>query len=99
MFLPYVVALTFQRAFSASLSPLKHITEQHIDETFDLLRPTPRLCVNSSSYELEQYKSAVNKAIRDITAGKILELMKSASGLSMDAISHKICLAQPWTAG
>ena len=92
MFLPCVVTLTFQWSFSARLSPLKEITETHVNETFDLLGPTPRLCVDSSFYELEEYKNAVNEAIKNITADKIQKLMNDTSGLSMDKISHKICL-------
>jgi len=69
-----------------------NITEQHVSEIFDLLGPTPRLCVNSSSYELEEYKSAVNEDIADMTASEIQKLMRKTSGLSMSAISHKICL-------
>lgn len=69
-----------------------NITEQHVSEIFDLLGPTPRLCVNSSSYELEEYKSAVNEDIVDMTASEIQKLMRKTSGLSMSAISHKICL-------
>jgi hypothetical protein len=82
----------FQWACSANLSPLENITEIHVNETFDLLGPVPRLCVDSSSEELEEYKNAVNKTLSGITAVQIETLIKDTYALSMDAVSHKICL-------
>ncbi|KIM92389.1 hypothetical protein PILCRDRAFT_432 [Piloderma croceum F 1598] len=78
---------------AAHLSPLKNITETQVNETFDLLGPTPRLCFNSSSYELAEYQSAVNEVIEnevieEIAANQIRKLMKKVSWLSMDAVSH-----------
>lgn len=84
--------LIIQRMFSALQSPPEEITETHINDIFDQLGPIPRLCIDYSSNELEEYKTALYQAISDITAGKIEEMTKSASGLSMDAVSHKICL-------
>ena len=84
--------LTFQWAFSANLTPLGNITENHINETFDLLGPVPRLCIDSSSDELEEYKQAVNTVLADIEVKTIEKLIKDTSALSMDQVSHKICL-------
>jgi hypothetical protein len=84
--------LTFQWAFSANLSPLDNITEIYINETFDLLGPVPRLCIDFSSEELEEYKNEVRKALSGITVDQIETLIKDTSALSMDAVSHKIYL-------
>ena len=92
MFLPAQFTLTFQWAFSANLTPLENITENHINETFDLLGPVPRLCIDFSSDELEEYKQAVNMALSDITVKTIEKLIKDTSALSMDKVSHKLCL-------
>ena len=92
MFLPAQFTLTFQWAFSANLTPLENITENHINETFDLLGPVPRLCIDFSSDELEEYKQALNTALSDITVKTIEKLIKDTSALSMDKVSHKICL-------
>jgi hypothetical protein len=92
MFLSAQFMLTFQWAFSANLTPYANITEGHIDETFDLLGPVPRLCIDFLSYELEEYKDALNRAISCITEDKIEKLIKDTSALSMDAISDKIFL-------
>ena len=79
-------------AFSANLTPLENITENHINETFDLLGPVPRLCIDFSSDELEEYKQAVNAALLEITVKTIEKLIKDTSTLFMDKVSHRICL-------
>lgn len=92
MFLPARFTLTFRWVFSANLTPLENITENHVNETFDLLGPVPRLCIDYSPEELEEYKQAVNMALSDITVKTIERLIKDTSALSMDRVSHKICL-------
>jgi hypothetical protein len=92
MFLSAQFTLTFQWAFSANLTPFANITDDHIDKTFDLLGPVPRLCLEFSPYELEEYKDALNKTLLCITVEKFEKLIKDTSALSMDAVSHKICL-------
>jgi hypothetical protein len=92
MFLPAQFTLTFQWAFSANLKPTKHITEKHINETFDLLGPVPRLCIDFSPIQLEKYRRALNRTLSNITAKTIEKLIKNTAALSMDSVSHKICL-------
>src|SRR5258708_7980290 len=91
MFLPAQFTLTFQWTFSANLTIL-NISENHIDETFDLLGPIPRLCIDFVPQQLEEYKREIKKQLSDMTVEKIWKLVKDASMLSMDAFSHKICL-------
>ena len=79
-------------AFSANLTSFKNVTENHIDEIFDLLGPIPRLCIDSTSDELEQYKTTLNTELSKITVDKIEMIIRYASILSMDAVSRKICL-------
>ena len=60
-------------------------------EIFETLGPTPRLCIELASEpeRLQIYNDQLNDAISDITTGKLEELIKE---LTMDAVSHKICL-------
>jgi len=75
-FSPAQSTLTFQLAFSTHLSPLKTITETHVNKTLDRLGTIPHLCVNSSSYELTEYKSAMNKVVENIMVDEIQQLIK-----------------------
>jgi len=84
--------LTFQWVFSTNLTPLENITENHINKTFDLLGPVPRLCIDFSSDKLEEYKQAVNMVLLDIMVKTIEKLVKDTSALSMDKVLHKLCL-------
>jgi len=77
---------------AANLTPSANITEGHIDEIFDLLGPVPRLCIDFSSHELEEYKDDLNMALKSITVDEIEKMIKDTSSLTMDAVSHKICL-------
>ncbi|KAM6503293.1 hypothetical protein JOM56_000236 [Amanita muscaria] len=79
-----------QRA--ACLSPLEGITETHVDEIFDELGPVARLCLDKEPNELARYRIELQEAITNITADNIKKLVNAASGLTMDAVSHKICL-------
>ncbi|KIM90035.1 hypothetical protein PILCRDRAFT_812840 [Piloderma croceum F 1598] len=79
-----------QRA--ARLSPLETITETHVNETFDELGPVPRLCIDQTSDEQAEYRSALHQAISKITTDEIQKLTQNTSGLTMNAISQKICL-------
>ena len=92
MLLPCVVTPTCQWSFSAQLSLLENITEMHVNEIFDLFGPIPRLCVDSSSKDLEGYKKEVNEALLAMTVDQIEKLVINTAALSMDAVSHKICL-------
>jgi hypothetical protein len=84
--------LMSQLVLSANLTPLENFTEGHINETFDLLGPIPRLCIDFASDELDEYKKALNMALSDITVDEIEKLIKDTSALSMNPVSHKLCL-------
>ena len=96
MFLPakFTMTLTFQWAFSAKLSLLSswNFSEDHVDETFQLLGPVPRLCIDSSPEELVQYRRDVNRALSTVTMETIEKLFQDASALSLDIVSHELCL-------
>ncbi|KIL64118.1 hypothetical protein M378DRAFT_11689 [Amanita muscaria Koide BX008] len=85
-----------QRA--ARLSRLEGITETHVNEMFDQLGPVARLCIKWTSDQLAQYRNELHQAISKITADDIKKLTIEACGLTMDAVSDKICLLrrQKW---
>lgn len=89
--------LMFQWVFSANLALLKNITEGHINETFDLLGPVPRLCIEFTSEELDEYKAELDTALSSIRLDEIEKLIIDSSALSMNAVSHKICLLSGMT--
>jgi hypothetical protein len=66
-----------------------------IDEIFEELGPTARLCIEYAS-DPEQlqgcYKAQLDVAISNIMAGELEELIQKSTQLAMDAVSHKICL-------
>ena len=65
-----------------------------INEVYYQFGPTPRLCVDFfyKALQLRQYKSDVRKMVSNITLDKLERLFEDASSLTLDAISHKICL-------
>jgi hypothetical protein len=67
-----------------------------INETFDQLGPTPRLCLEVASEVngYHQYKTHLARVIEQITTAQIKQLFNEANDLSMDAISHYICLVR-----
>ncbi|KAM6503263.1 hypothetical protein JOM56_000206 [Amanita muscaria] len=84
--------ITQCRTFSARLSRLEGITETHVNEMFDQLGPVARLCIKWTSDPLAQYRNELHHAISKITADDIKKLTIEACGLTMDAVSDKICL-------
>jgi hypothetical protein len=83
-----------QEIFSAlTLSP-ESFDSTRINDTFDRLGPTARLCIEllSDLEDLEAYEHGVNEAISNVTSGQLEKLFRDALGLTMDVVSHKICL-------
>jgi hypothetical protein len=67
-----------------------------INEVFNQLDPTPRLCIQllSNVSELEEYEVALSKAVLNTTVGQLRRLFSKASELTMDAVSHQIWLVR-----
>ena len=65
-----------------------------VNEIFDQLGPTPRICIEllSVQQDLLQYEKDLQSAILAVTANQLDRLFKDAASLTMDALSHKICL-------
>ena len=63
-------------------------------EIFETLGPTPRLCIEYASEpeRLQVYKDQLNRAISGIITADLEELANDVSRLTMDTVSHKICL-------
>lgn len=81
--------------FSASmLLPDEPTRETRVNEVFDLLGPTPRLCIDYllNPDRLREYQDDLQKTILETTTSQLKSLFKDAAGLKMDAISHKLCL-------
>jgi hypothetical protein len=63
-------------------------------EIFETLGPTPRLCIELASEpeRLQVYKDQLNRVISGIIAADLEKLANDVSRLTMDTVSHKICL-------
>jgi hypothetical protein len=87
-------ALTLWRIFSASEFPPGTINDSSLNDIFERLSPTPRLCIDFQldSEELAEYEEGIAKAISEVTSAQLEKLFKDARSLSMDAVSHTICL-------
>jgi hypothetical protein len=75
----------------------KHIDRVLINDTFDKLGPTARLCIEylSGSLELrqlQQYKGDVDETINNLTGDQLWNLFRDATSLATNAMSHKIWL-------
>jgi hypothetical protein len=69
------------------------IERTRINDIFDRFGPTPRLCINFLSQKrLDEYEKSVQKAISSATASQLEQLLKDATSLTVDTVSHKICL-------
>ena len=81
-------------ACSASLL-LPEVSEDQVNRIYDLLGPTPRLCLEliSDKERLEKYEDEVTTTILEVTADKLENMIRDAASLTtMDQVSHKICL-------
>ena len=65
-----------------------------IHKIFEELGPTARLCIEYASdpEQLRDYEGELDDEISNIMTGKLEELIKESTRLTMDAVSHKICL-------
>jgi hypothetical protein len=65
-----------------------------IDRTYDQFGPTPRLCLELAFEpdELEAYQDAVQNELKELTLQNLQELTSKVEKLTMDEISHNICL-------
>ncbi len=85
-----------QGRITSSTSTLPPGTNFHesVDRVFNELGPTPRLCIDylCSRGSIEQYRRNVQKAISKLTAGELERLAEDSGSLTMDDVSHKICL-------
>ena len=82
--------------FSALLFPDRKFTNDSINEIFDQLGPTPRLCLDYQYIpdRLAAYSRDLTTAIAKATPPEIEGLLKAAESLSMDSISQTICLVR-----
>ena len=82
--------------FSALLFPDRKFTNDSINEIFDQLGPTPRLCLDYQYIPdgLAAYRRDLTTAIAEATPSKIEGLLMAAESLSMDSISQKNCLVR-----
>jgi hypothetical protein len=60
-----------------------------IDEIFDELGPTPRLCFETKR-ELIGYRGKLNEALGRLTLGDLEDMSFSRESLALDAVSHKL---------
>ena len=74
--------------------PPETIDLHRINEAFDMLGGTPRICIEfaSTPHKLDDYKEDVNAAILNITSDGLRKLITDSTSLRMDSVSHKIFL-------
>ena len=85
-----ILVLTTWKTFSVGPLLDEHI---RINEIFDAFGPIPRLCIEYRSDEsIDEYEDDLQRAILNVTASQLEQLLKDATSLTMDAVSHKICL-------
>ncbi|KAF8624106.1 hypothetical protein AX15_006042, partial [Amanita polypyramis BW_CC] len=77
-----------------SMLPPGAILRESVDPVLNKLGPTPRLCiVYLCSYRLiEEYRRDVQEVISNLTTSELQRLLQDSRSLSMNAVSHKICL-------
>jgi hypothetical protein len=81
--------------FSAMLLlPHGSIDYTRLDESYDQLGPTPRLCINTQSSQrmIINHERQARLAILNSGAEQLEKLFGEAESLNMDGLSHKICL-------
>ena len=79
--------------FSAQVL-IPHVEEERIHDMFDRFGPTPRLCIESfkNPIILKNYEEQLQGAISDLTIEQFDRLFRDSRSLTMNTISHKICL-------
>ncbi|KAH9993983.1 hypothetical protein BJV77DRAFT_1066973 [Russula vinacea] len=83
---------------AALLEDIDRPSTDIINDTFDRFGPIPSICLEtaSSPYTLGVYETEVNGALNRVTVSlqSLLELMTNVNDLTMDAVSHKLCLVK-----
>ena len=67
-----------------------------IDDVYDKYGPTPRLCFDQASkpWIWPAYLTKFRQALADLTLQKLEKVVVESGALTMNSISHKICLLQ-----
>jgi hypothetical protein len=64
-----------------------------IDDVYDRLGPTPRICIDKVDSEVvPYYEQEIRHALRDQSIEALRSLTTSAEGLTLDSSSHKLAL-------
>lgn len=90
----YSIRAHVRKSTRASIHLPGIANHERINHIFDRFGPTPRLCIDYflDPLKLLQYEDDVRKAVTNITSDRLEQLFKDASSLTLDAISHNICL-------
>lgn len=67
-----------------------------IDDAFDKFGPVPRICIDKASdpEQLAFYEKGVDAALQQLVPQRLEDMIYNSLALSMDAISHKLCLIE-----
>ena len=93
-FLTCILSLMCPEMFSASLLLPDSLDCIRISRIYDHLGPTPRLCLEclSDSDLLREYECDLQTTVLTVTADRLKNLIREATSLTLDAVSHRICL-------
>ena len=87
-----------QGRITSSTSTLPPGTNLHesVNRVFNELGPTPLLCIDylcsHDQIKLEKYRQDVQEAVSNLTTSELQRLLQDSRSLTMNAVSHKICL-------
>ena len=65
-----------------------------INDKYDRLGPTPRLCLSYDDFELADYEDQISKVLQTVTLRKLEELAEGPENSHMNTLSHKISLVR-----
>jgi hypothetical protein len=73
---------------------LPQFEQKRINQIFDELGPTPRLCIDylSNPGRLKEYRRDLRDAILDITSGQLEKLIRDIASVNLSEVSHKLFL-------
>lgn len=76
------------------LPPQIKVDRGHAIDVFNQLGPIPRLCIDNlgSLTQKKRYEENVQTAIKTLKLSKLEQLIEDTCYLTMDSLSHKICL-------
>ena len=81
--------------FNCSASLLERDPDlDSINDKYDRLGPTPRLCLGYDDFELADYEDQVSKVLQTVTLRNLEELAEGPQNLRMNTLSHKISLVR-----